>query len=104
LRLPGCVTRGHHRGTAQRRERCCHDPFSPELHHGQRYETDGNKTADRNYREATQKFVNSAHGQAEIRGAGHLTADEERDAEAAEAKAKAHAKEFDPEEVRRDRK
>jgi hypothetical protein len=67
-------------------------------------EGEGNKTADRNYREATQKFVNSAHGQAEIRGAGHLTAEEERAAETAEAKAKAHAKEFDPEEVRGNRK
>jgi hypothetical protein len=67
-------------------------------------EGEGNKTADRNYREATQKFVNSERGKAEIRGAGHLSAEEERESEAAEAKAKAHAKEFDPEEVRKTRK
>ncbi|HEY4366585.1 MAG TPA: hypothetical protein VGN07_05065 [Steroidobacteraceae bacterium] len=63
-------------------------------------EGEGNKTADRNYREATQKFVNSERGQQKIRGAGHLSADEERDVQAAEAKAKAHAKEHDPEETR----
>ena len=67
-------------------------------------EGEGNKTADRNYREATQKFVNSERGQEKIRDAGHLTASEEREDEAAEERAKAHAKDHDPEEVRGQRK
>jgi len=79
-------------------------PTKPARAAAQSNEGEGNKTADRNYRDATQKFVNSQRGQAKIRGAGHLTAAEERDTEAAEAKAKAHAKEFDPEEVRGNRK
>jgi hypothetical protein len=67
-------------------------------------EGEGNKTADRNYREATQKFVESERGQEKIRGAGHLSGAEERDVEAAEERAKAHAKDHDPEEVRAPRK
>jgi hypothetical protein len=67
-------------------------------------EGEGNKTADRNYREATQKFVNSERGRTRIRDAGTLTPEQEREADAAEAKAKSHAKEFDPEETRAPRK
>ena len=67
-------------------------------------EGEGNKTSDRNYREATQKFVNSERGQEKIRGAGHLSGDEERDVEAAEEQAKAHAKDHDPEEMPGQRK
>ena len=67
-------------------------------------EGEGNKTADRNYREATQKFVNSERGRTKIRDAGTLTPEEERESDAAEAKAKSHAKEFDPEETRAQRK
>jgi hypothetical protein len=76
------------------------DPTKPSRAASESNEGEGNKTADRNYRAATQKFVNSERGKAEIRGAGHLSANEERESEAAEAQAKAHAKEFDPEEVR----
>ena len=37
-----------------------------------RNEGEGNKTADRNYREATQEFVESERGQREIQNAGNL--------------------------------
>jgi hypothetical protein len=67
-------------------------------------EGEGNKTADRNYREATQKFVNSERGQEKIRNAGELSGDAEREVEAAEERAKAHAKDHDPEEMRGKRK
>jgi hypothetical protein len=63
-------------------------------------EGEGNKTADRNYREATQKFVQSDRGQREIEHAGDVSASEERDISEAEEQAKSRAKEHDPEEVR----
>jgi hypothetical protein len=56
-------------------------------------EGEGNKTADRNYREATEKFVNSQRGREQIEKAGDVDADEERDIERAEEEAKRHAKE-----------
>lgn len=66
-----------------------------------RNEGEGSKTADRNYRHATQKFVESERGQEEIRKAGEVSASEEQDIRRAEEKAKGRAKEHDPQEVRR---
>lgn len=63
-------------------------------------EGEGNKTADRNYREATHEFVNSERGRREIQQAGDVDAQEERDIENAEEQAKARAREHDPEELR----
>ena len=64
-------------------------------------EGEGNKSADRNYREATQKFVESERGREEIKKAGKVDEREQRDIERAEEEAKRHAKEHDPEEVRK---
>ena len=66
-----------------------------------RNEGEGNKTADRNYREATQEFVESERGQDEIRKAGDVNDREAQDIRRAEEKAKGRAKEHDPEEVRK---
>lgn len=66
-----------------------------------RNEGEGNKTADRNYREATQKFVESERGRREIDKAGDVDENETHDIERAEEEAKGHAKEHDPEEVRK---
>ena len=55
-------------------------------------EGEGNKTADRNYREATQKFVESERGREAIEKAGEVDASEEREIERAEEEAKHHAK------------
>jgi len=65
-----------------------------------RNEGEGNKTADRNYREATKNFVESERGQREISHAGDVSAGEEREITQAEEEAKSRAKEHDPEEVR----
>jgi hypothetical protein len=65
-----------------------------------RNEGEGNKTADRNYREATRKFVESERGQTEIDKAGDVTAREAADIKQAEEAAKSRAKEHDPQEVR----
>jgi hypothetical protein len=65
-----------------------------------RNEGEGNKTADRNYREATRKFVQSDRGQEEISQAGNVGDQEEADIKRAEEEAKGRAKEHDPEEVR----
>ena len=65
-----------------------------------RNEGEGNKTADRNYREATQKFVESERGRDEIEKAGDVDEREQRDIERAEEQAKRRAKEHDPQEVR----
>lgn len=62
-------------------------------------EGEGNKTADRHYREATREFVNSERGREEIEKAGDVSASEQRDIERAEQQAKARAREHDPEEV-----
>ena len=64
-------------------------------------EGEGNKSADRNYREATQKFVESERGREEIKKAGKVDEREQREIERAEEEAKRHAKEHDPEEVRK---
>lgn len=66
-----------------------------------RNEGEGNKSADRNYREATKKFVESERGREEIEKAGDVSPREERDIERAEEQAKRHAKEHDPAEVRK---
>jgi hypothetical protein len=65
-----------------------------------RNEGEGNRTADRKYREATRKFVESERGQEEIKKAGEVSGSEEQEIRSAEAQAKARAKEHDPEEVR----
>jgi hypothetical protein len=65
-----------------------------------RNEGEGNKTADRNYREATKKFVQSERGQEEMKHAGDVSQQEEQDIRRAEQQAKERAKEHDPEEVR----
>ena len=53
---------------------------------------EGNRDADRNYREATQKFVNSERGKGEINKAGKVSPAEEKELQHAEAAAKSHAK------------
>jgi hypothetical protein len=58
-----------------------------------RNEGEGNKTADRNYREATEKFVKSPRGREQIEKAGDVTPNEEREIERAEEEARRHAKE-----------
>jgi hypothetical protein len=65
-----------------------------------RNEGEGNKSADRNYREATRKFVQSERGQEEIQHAGDVSGEQEQDIRKAEQQAKQRAKEHDPEEVR----
>ncbi len=60
---------------------------------------EGNKEADRNYRERTERFVNSDQGKAKIREAGNVSKDEEQDLEQAEEEGRSHAKERDPQET-----
>src|SRR5688572_24132142 len=50
-----------------------------------RNEGEGNRTADRNYREATRKFVESERGKEEISKAGDVSAHEASEIEKAEA-------------------
>jgi hypothetical protein len=57
-----------------------------------RNEGEGNKSADRNYREATQKFVESERGRKEIDKAGDVDQREQQEIERAEEEAKRHAK------------
>lgn len=64
-----------------------------------RNEGEGNKTADRNYREATREFVESERGQEEIKQAGNVSAEQEKELRQAEAQAKQRAKEHDPAEL-----
>ena len=64
-----------------------------------RNEGEGNKTADRNYREATKEFVESERGQREIEKAGNVSPSEEKDIRRAEEQAKQRAKEHDPAEL-----
>ena len=61
----------------------------------QRNEGEGNKTADRNYREATRNFVESDRGKEQIKKAGNVDSNEARELEKAEAEGKSHAKERD---------
>lgn len=57
-----------------------------------RNEGEGNKSADRNYREATQKFVESERGRKEVEKAGDVDPGEQQEIERAEEEAKRHAK------------
>jgi hypothetical protein len=57
-----------------------------------RNEGEGNKSADRNYREATQKFVESERGRKEIDKAGDVDQRQQQEIERAEEEAKRHAK------------
>lgn len=66
-----------------------------------RNEGEGNKTADRNYREATKEFVESERGQREIQNAGNVSPSEEKDIRRAEEQAKQRAKDHDPAEMTR---
>lgn len=63
-----------------------------------RNEGEGNKSADRNYREATQKFVESERGRKEIEKAGDVDRRQQQEIERAEEQAKRRAKEHDPQE------
>jgi hypothetical protein len=63
-----------------------------------RNEGEGNKSADRNYREATQKFVESERGREAIDKAGDVDQREQQEIEHAEEQAKRRAKEHDPQE------
>jgi hypothetical protein len=63
-----------------------------------RNEGEGNKTADRNFRRATQKFVESDRGKREIaKGTADLSPQEEQDIKRAEEQAAQRAKGHDPE-------
>jgi hypothetical protein len=53
---------------------------------------EGNRTADRNYREATEKFVNSERGKEQISKAGDVPATEEPKLRKAEEIGKSRAK------------
>jgi len=64
----------------------------------QRNEGEGNRSADRRYREATRQFVDSERGRKAIRDGTELTAETQRDIERAEQEAKQRAKEHDPSE------
>jgi len=59
-------------------------------------EGEGNKTADRNYREATTEFVQSDRGKREIENAGNVSPEQEKDIRRAEEQAKQRAKDHDP--------
>jgi hypothetical protein len=61
---------------------------------------EGNRTADRRYREATREFVDSERGRKAMRDVGELSDEEQRDIENAEQQAKQRAKEHDPAERR----
>lgn len=65
-----------------------------------RNEGEGNKTADRNYREATTEFVESERGKKEIKKAGKVSPEQEKDIRRAEEEAKRRAKDHDPAELR----
>ena len=56
---------------------------------------EGNRTADRNYREATTKFAHSDRGQREIGKAGDVKPEEEKALRKAEEAGKTRAKERD---------
>lgn len=64
-----------------------------------RNEGEGNKTADRNYREATTEFVQSERGKREIENAGKVLPEQEKDIRRAEEQAKQRAKDHDPAEI-----
>lgn len=64
-----------------------------------RNEGEGNKTADRNYRKATEDFVQSDRGQREIENAGNVSPEQDKDIRRAEQQAKQRAKDHDPAEM-----
>ena len=57
---------------------------------------EGNKEADRKFREAQTKFVNSAEGKRKIAEAGNVSDEEARQLREAEKKARARSKGEDP--------
>ena len=81
-----------------------HPPKKPPRVDSGTNEGEGNRTADRHYRDATTRFVNSERGQREIRSAGDVDDREEGEIERAEAEAKSRAREHDPQEMRNSRK
>ena len=64
-----------------------------------RNEGEGNKSADRNYRKATTEFVESERGQEEIKKAGSVSPEHDKDIRRAEEQAKQRAKDHDPAEL-----
>jgi hypothetical protein len=63
---------------------------------GQENEGEGNRSADRRYREATKRFVDSPRGREAMHEAGNVTPEEAREIADAEQRAKQRAKEHDP--------
>lgn len=57
---------------------------------------EGNREADRQFREAQTKFVQSEQGKQKIAEAGQVSEEEARELREAEEKAKKHAKGEDP--------
>ncbi|HSO06186.1 MAG TPA: hypothetical protein VLW45_03045 [Pelomicrobium sp.] len=57
---------------------------------------EGNKEADREYRERTKEFVESEKGKEKIKQAGEVSPEEAKRLREIEEKAKARAKEEDP--------
>src|SRR5690606_12788354 len=81
---------GKHTGTRLAATRSfSRSPIERSSHMGtSRNEGEGNKTADRNYREATRKFVQSERGQTEMKHAGDVEGEEEQEIRRAEEQAK----------------
>ena len=61
-----------------------------------RIQGEGDKEADKRYRERTEKFVNSPEGKEKISHAGDLSEEEARKLRKVEEKTKLRAKEEDP--------
>ena len=62
----------------------------------ERNQGEGNREADRKFREAQTKFVRSEEGKQKIAEAGEVSGEEERELREAEKKAKSRAKAEDP--------
>ncbi len=62
----------------------------------ERNQGEGNREADRQFREAQTKFVQSDEGQQKIAEAGNVNEEEAKELREAEKKAKKHAKGEDP--------
>lgn len=67
---------------------------------GKANEGEGNRSADRRYREATQRFVDSERGRKAMRDAGNVSPEAAAEIERAEQQAKQRAREHDPAERR----
>jgi hypothetical protein len=65
-------------------------------------EGEGNKSADRRFRESSRDFVSSTEGKEQIRKAGDLSEDERRRAEKAAQEGRSRAKETEREARDRD--